>query len=259
MIDAVITGSGRGLGRAIARALAADGFRVWICSENMKELEATAEMIEGAGGAVRVLETDLSKPDECAAFTDTVEKTAEHLQVIVNNAAVLRPTPVLEMNLTRWSETLAVMLTAPFIITRNLLPLLQEDGGSVISVSSRSAIVPFEGEAAYCAAKFGVEAFTKCLALELGVCSVSVNTLTPGHRIKPTSITEDEIHAVPEAVRAEWRDPMEIMPAFVFLASLKGQVSGHRFNAHELTEALSQHGQEDILARIHEFYRDDRP
>ena len=258
MIDAAVTGAGRGLGRGIARALAAEGARVWICSENLQELEATASMIEEAGGEVRVVETDLSDPDACAAFVDAVRE-AERLQVIVNNAAVWHPTPVLEMSLSRWSETLAVMLTAPFIITRGLLPLLQRNGGSVISVSSRSAIVPFEGEAAYCAAKYGVEAFTKCLALELVGGNVSVNTITPGFRIKPTSITEAEIPTVSEDERAEWRDPMEIMPAFVFLANLRGQVTGHRFNAFELTEALNRQGLEVTLARIHELYRDDRP
>jgi 3-oxoacyl-[acyl-carrier protein] reductase len=259
MTDAVVTGAGRGLGRAIAQALAAEGYKVWICSENHPELEATASLIEEADGVVSVIETDLSNPSACVAFTDVVKNEADDLQVVVNNAAILHPTPVLEMSLSRWSETLAVMLTAPFIITRDLLPLLHRNGGSVISVSSKSAIIPFEGEAAYCAAKFGVEAFTKCLALELGDNNVSVNTLTPGHRIKPTSITEEEIPAVPEAIRAKWQDPMEIMPAFVFLASLKGQVSGHRFNAHELTEALTQHGPQSTLARICEFYRDDRP
>ncbi len=258
MTDAVVTGAGRGLGRAIARALAAEGTRVWLCSENLPELEATASIIENGGGAAQVIETDLSSPDACTAFTSRIKREAEKLQVIVNNAAVWFPTHVQEMSLDRWSETLAVMLTAPFTITRDLLPLLQRNGGSVISVSSRSAIIPFEGEAAYCAAKFGVEAFTKCLALELGVCNVSVNTITPGFRIKPTSITEEQASSLSVAERAEWKDPMEIMPAFVFLTGLRGQVTGHRFNAFELTEALNQNGRENTLARIHEFYRDDR-
>jgi NAD(P)-dependent dehydrogenase (short-subunit alcohol dehydrogenase family) len=259
MIDAVVTGAGRGLGRAIARALAADGARVWICSENLPELETTATLIEEAGGGVRIVEADLSDPNACTAFTDRVGQDAGNLQVIVNNAAVWHPTPVLDMSLSRWSETIAVMLTAPFLITRDLLPHLQQNGGSVVSVSSRSAIIPFEGESAYCAAKFGVEALTKCLVLELGECNVSVNTITPGFRIKPTSITEEDLSSVPEAEQAQWQDPMEIMPAFVFLANLRGQVTGHRFNAFELTEALNQHGPEHTMERIREFYRDDRP
>jgi len=255
-IDAVVTGAGRGLGRTIALALAADGARVWICSENQSELETTAAMIEGAGGVVQAIETDLTDPDQCAAFTNAVTDGADRLQVVVNNAAVLKLTPVVEMTLSEWSEILAVMLTAPFLVTKDLLPLLQKEGGSVVSVSSRSSVMPFEGEGAYCAAKWGVEAFTKVLALELAASNVSFNTVTPGLRIKPTSLTDEQVRAFPEEERDAWNDPMEIMPAFLFLASLRGQVSGHRFDAFELTSALEQFGREGTLRRISDYFRD---
>lgn len=254
-IDAVVTGAGRGLGRAIAQALAADGTRVWICSENLTELEKTAALIEAAGGEVRAIETDLAEPTACAAFTNSVKERADRLRVIVNNAAVLQPTWVEDLTLSQWSHTLAVMLTAPFLITRDLLQLLQLEGGSVINVSSRSSVMPFEGEAAYCAAKHGLEGFSQCLALELRSSAVSVNTITPGLKIKPTSLTEAQIATVPESERRKWHDPMEITPAFVFLAGLRGEVTGHRFDAFELTGALRRLGREETLARIAEFYR----
>jgi NAD(P)-dependent dehydrogenase (short-subunit alcohol dehydrogenase family) len=254
-MDAVVTGGGRGLGRAIAMALAAEGTRVWICSEEPEELDTTASLIRKAGGAVQVLETDLADPAQCAAFTNTVIHGADRLRVIVNNAAVLKLTPVLEMSIAQWSETLAVMLTAPFLVTRDLLPLLQEEGGSVISVSSRSAVMPFEGEAAYCAAKFGMEAFTQVLALELGPGKISVNTVTPGLRIKPTSLTDAQARALPPGERDSWHDPLEIMPAFLFLAGLRGQVTGRRFDALELTTALREWGAETTLSRIRELFR----
>ena len=255
-IEAVVTGAGRGLGRAIASALATEGARVWICSEDRSELETTASLIESAGGAVRVVETDLADPDQCAAFTKAVAEGADRLQVVVNNAAVWKVTPVEDLTLEEWSEVLAVMLTAPFLVTRDLLPLLRQEGGSVINVSSRSAVMPFEGEAAYCAAKWGVEAFTRVLSLELGASNISVNTITPGLRIKPTSLTDEEVRTVPESERSSWNDPMEIMPAFLFFASLRGEVSGHRFDAFEQTGALGRLGREETLRRIHEFFRD---
>lgn len=254
-IDAVVTGAGRGLGRAIALALAADGARVWVCSENRRELETTASLIKTAGGSVRAIETDLTDTEACTAFTNSVRQASDRLGVVVNNAAVWKPTPVVDLTLKAWSETIAVMLTAPFIITRDLLPLLQRDGGSVISISSRSAKMPFEGEAAYCAAKFGVEAFTQCLALELGASNVSVNTITPGLKIKPTSLTEQAVATVPAQERESWHDPMEIMPAFLLLAGLRGQVTGRRFDAFELTNALEELGEAAVLAKIHDYYR----
>lgn len=255
MLDAVITGAGRGLGRAVAMALAADGAAVWICSDNLPELETTASLIERDGGRVHVSETDLSDPESCRSFCDSVANGARNLRVVVNNAAVLKTTPVLEMPLEHWSNTLAVMLTAPFLVTRDLLPLLLRNGGSIISVSSRSAVEPFVGEAAYCAAKFGVEALTKCLALELDDCAVSVNTITPGLRIKPTSITDEQAEQLSAKERAAWNDPMEIMPAFLFLAELRGQVTGRRFDALELTKAIRARGKDGTLATISELYR----
>jgi NAD(P)-dependent dehydrogenase (short-subunit alcohol dehydrogenase family) len=253
--DAVVTGAGRGLGRAIAQALAADGARVWICSENLTELENTAALIAAAGGDARAIETDLAEPPACAAFARSVTQGADRLRVVVNNAAVLQLTRVEDLTLSQWSHTLAVMLTAPFLVTRDLLPLLWREGGSVINVSSRSSVMPFEGEAAYCAAKYGVEAFSQCLALELQSSTVSVNTITPGLKIKPTSLTEEQIATVSESERSQWHDPMEIMPAFVFLAGLRGEVTGHRFDAFELTGALRRLGREETLTRIAEFYR----
>jgi NAD(P)-dependent dehydrogenase (short-subunit alcohol dehydrogenase family) len=146
-----------------------------------------------------------------------------------------------------------VNLTAPVLLTHDLLPLLADAGGSVINVSSRAGVMPFEGEAAYCASKYGIEAFTKCLALELGSSPVSVNTITPGIKIKPTSITEEQIPTVPEAERNTWADPAEITPAFLFLARLRGEVSGRRFDALTLTRAIARYGREETLARIDEF------
>jgi NAD(P)-dependent dehydrogenase (short-subunit alcohol dehydrogenase family) len=115
--------------------------------------------------------------------------------------------------------------------------------------------MPFVGEAAYCAAKFGMEAFSQVLALELGSGSISVNTVTPGLRIKPTSLTDAEVRRLPERERESWNDPAEIMPAFLFLAGLRGQVTGRRFDAAELTTALRTWGPETTLSRIHELFR----
>ena len=96
----------------------------------------------------------------------------------------------------------------------------------------------FGAQAAYCASKFGLEAFTRCLALELRGLRVSVNTVTPGLHIKPTSLTRSEVTETDAAERSAWNDPTELAPAFRFLAGLRGTVSGFRFDAHKLTRSL---------------------
>jgi NAD(P)-dependent dehydrogenase (short-subunit alcohol dehydrogenase family) len=252
-VDVLVTGASRGLGRAVAEAFAAEGARVWICADHVAELERTKSLIDEAGGVACAITADLADPDECMSVAHTVSQGASRLQVVVNAAAVLQLRRVENLSVADWSHTLAVNLTAPFILTRELLAPLQTTGGSVINVSSRAGVKPFEQEAAYCASKYGVEALTGCLAIELRGAPVSVNTITPGLRIKPTSMTDEDVLSVPEPLRKQWSDPAEIMPAFVFLAGLRGEVTGRRFDAFVLTQALERLGIDGVLAKIDEI------
>jgi NAD(P)-dependent dehydrogenase (short-subunit alcohol dehydrogenase family) len=227
--------------------------RVWICADHEAELERTAALIAGEGGDARPCVVDLADPEQCAAFADLVGEGAQRLRTLVNNAAVLERVAVEHLSLDRWNHTLAVNLTAPFLLARDLVPRLDPSGGSVINVSSMAGVRPTALESAYCASKFGIEALTRCLALELRDRPVSVNTITPGIRIKPTSLTEEQVSAVAPQERRQWNDPDRIAPAFLWLAGLRGEVSGCRFDARELTEALERHGPDETLNRIHQL------
>ena len=252
-IDILITGSGRGLGRGIAQAMAAVGARVWLAAEVEEELEWTASDIRSAGGEARILVADLGREDDRTGLVRTLRERARKLRVIVNNAGVLEREPVASLDAGHWRRIMSVNLEAPVFLTRDLLPLLGEEGGSVINVSSRAGAGAFPRQAAYCASKFGIEAFTRCLALELAESPVSVNTVTPGLSIKPTSLTQREAERADAHTRARWRDPVRLGPAFLFLAGLRGQVSGCRFDAWKLTQALEQWGTRGTMNRIHEI------
>jgi NAD(P)-dependent dehydrogenase (short-subunit alcohol dehydrogenase family) len=234
---ALVTGAGRGLGRAIAIAYAREGAHVWISARTESELALTADQIRRCGGRVDVVRADLGDPSGCAALFDTV-KRASRLDVLVNNAAVLDFVPVDELPLAVWQRALAVNLTAPFFLVQAFLPEMREHGGSIINVSSRAGVLGFATEAAYCASKFGLEGFTRALALELSGAPVSVNTVTPGLRIKPTSVTDADVEHRPQQEREQWQDPDRLMPAFLLLARLRGEVSGRRFDACRLSTAL---------------------
>lgn len=252
-IDVLVTGAGRGLGRGIAQAMAAAGARVWLVAEVPEELEWTASGIRAAGGEARVLVADLGREDERKGLVRDLRDQAGRLRVIVNNAGVLEREPVASMDAAHWRWVMGVNLEAPVFLTRDLLPLLGDDGGSVINVSSRAGTAAFARQAAYCASKFGMEAFTRCLALELAGLPVSVNTVTPGLPIKPTSLTRRDAERADAAVRAGWRDPVRLGPAFLFLAGLRGQISGCRFDAWTLTRALEQWGTRGVINRIGEI------
>ncbi len=252
-VDVLVTGSGRGLGRGIARSMAAAGARVWLVSEVPEELEWTASDIRSAGGEARILAADLGREEARSALARTLRRKARKLRVVVNNAGVLEREPVASLDAGHWRRVMSVNLEAPVFLTRDLLPLLREEGGSVINVSSRAGTGTFPRQAAYCASKFGVEAFTRCLALELAGSSISANTVTPGLPIKPTSLTRREAERTDAATRAGWRDPVELGPAFLFLAGLRGQIGGCRFDAWTLTRELERWGVRGAMGRIREI------
>lgn len=252
-LDVLVTGSGRGLGRGIAQAMAAAGARVWLAAEVEEELEWTASDIRAAGGEARVFVADLGREDERMGLVRTLREQARRLRVIVNNAGVLEREPVASLDAGHWRRTMSVNLEAPVFLTRDLLPLLGEEGGSVINVSSRAGTDAFPRQAAYCASKFGIEAFTRCLALELAGSPISANTVTPGLSIKPTSLTRRDAERADAHTRARWRDPVKLGPAFLFLAGLRGQISGCRFDAWTLTQELEQLGARGVMSRIHEI------
>ena len=233
--------------------MAAAGARVWLVSEVLEELEWTATDIRAAGGEARILAADLGREDERKGLVRTLREQALKLRVIVNNAGVLEREPVVSLDAAHWRRIMSVNLEAPVFLTRDLLPLLEDEGGSVINVSSRAGTGAFERQAAYCASKFGMEAFTRCLALELAGSPISANTVTPGLSIKPTSLTQRDAERADEAARSRWNDPIRLGPAFLFLAGLRGQISGCRFDAWTLTRRLEQWGVLEVMNRIHEI------
>ena len=98
-----------------------------------------------------------------------------------------------------------------------------------------------------------MEAFTRCLALELAGSPISANTVTPGLPIKPTSVTQQGAERADETTRARWQDPAKLGPAFLFLAGLRGQISGCRFDAWELTCGLEKWGVQGVMSRIEDI------
>lgn len=250
---AVVTGAGRGLGRAVAAGLAHEGARLWVCARTKAELDHTVRLIRGAGGRVEARMVDLAEAGACASFVEEVLSGAGSVDVLVNNAGILRVAPVEEVSPGDWSRTLAVNLTAPFLLTRDFLPAMRGRGGSVINVSSRAGVMGFVNECAYCASKFGLEGLTRALALELAETGISVNTVTPGLRIKPTSLTEEAFETAAEDQKDLWQDPARLVPAFLCLAGLRGGVTGLRFDALKLSLALERNGFDMAPERVREL------
>lgn len=236
---ALVTGAGRGLGHAIARRFLAEGAHIVAVARTASELAALAAP---GPGEIETIQADLSSSDEMDRLSAAILERHGRLDVLVNNAAVLRMTAFVDLAADAFNETIAVNLLAPVQLTRAFLPgMIARGSGAIINVTSRAGIEGFELETDYCAAKFGLEGFTRSLALEIDGSGVSTSLVTPGRSIKPTSVTAAEWKGWPEERKAEYTDPMQLTNAFVHLALADPtEISGKRFSAWELSTITVQ-------------------
>jgi NAD(P)-dependent dehydrogenase (short-subunit alcohol dehydrogenase family) len=246
---ALVTGAGRGLGQSVALAYAWQGAQVIAVSRTQSELDRTAAMVEAEGGQVLTLSLDLSQEDQVRQMADWVLSKFGRLDVLVNNAGRLPLKSFEEMTMDDWDRTLAVNLRAPVLACKLFLQTMKEQGrGSIINVSSTAGVKGFELETDYCASKFGLEGFSRSLALEVKKYNIAVNTITPGGRtggvrIKPTSMTQADFDTLSEEERAKWHDSIVLTEAFVFLALQDGSgVTGERVYAYDLSEQIRREG-----------------
>jgi meso-butanediol dehydrogenase / (S,S)-butanediol dehydrogenase / diacetyl reductase len=189
---ALITGTGgQGTGRAAALLFAQEGARVVGCARDASGGQETLHLVREAGGEmVELSPVDLTNPDQVQQVVELVDHTYGRLDILYNNAASLRATPILEMSWEDWHYTLSNELDLVFLMVKAALPLLiRSGGGSIINTSSLSALKgnSSRGFAAHAAAKAGVLGLTRQLAVELASHQIRVNALIPGGIVTPKS------------------------------------------------------------------------
>jgi 3-hydroxybutyrate dehydrogenase len=240
----LITGAGRGLGHGVARGLAAYGATILAVSRTQSELDELAATVRESGGQIETFPVDLGDVAEIERLTNTVNSDFGGVTTLVNNAAILRMKAFRDMSAAEFDETIEVNLQAPVRLIRAFLPGMIERGrGSIINVSSAAGVRGFVDETDYCAAKFGLEGFSFSLAMELQQDNISVNLVSPGFRIKPTSVTMAEFETWSDEDKAIFKDPIGMADAFAFLALQDGSgVTGKRFNAAQLAERVRSEG-----------------
>ena len=243
---ALVTGAGRGIGRAIARALAAAGAKVAISARTRSELDEVRQVIESEGGESTLFEADLADRSVPAQLADQVAEAMGPVEILVNNAGVGGGTkfrPVEQFDDEHWNLTLAVNLTAPYLLTKAVLPgMLERRWGRVITVASiNSKRASYHG-CAYAASKHGVLGFMRSLALEVAPSGITANCICPGP--VETAMLEKRIEYDSRRLRRERDehvrlmtpmgsilDPEDIAPMAVYLASEAGRmITGQAYN-----------------------------
>jgi 3-oxoacyl-[acyl-carrier protein] reductase len=179
---ALITGASRGIGRAIALSLAAEGANVVVnyASSSAAAEQVVAEITQGGGSAI-ALQADVSKADQVDALVNATMEKWHRLDILVNNAGITRDTLLLRMKPEDWQAVIDINLTGVFLCTRAASKImLKQKSGRIINITSVSGLMGNPGQANYSAAKAGVIGFTKTIAKELASRGITVNAVAPG-------------------------------------------------------------------------------
>jgi NAD(P)-dependent dehydrogenase (short-subunit alcohol dehydrogenase family) len=179
---ALITGASRGLGRAMALALAHAGAKLILVSRDLERLKETAEMANKAGADTRTFKTDVtSESDIIKLDRDINTAGSSNIQILINNAGINLRKPITEFTLDEWRRVIDTNLTSVFLMCRAFIPQMKGKGyGRILNLTSTMSHVSIAGRSAYSASKTGLLGLTRALALELAPEKITVNGISPG-------------------------------------------------------------------------------
>ncbi|MDO8531522.1 MAG: 3-oxoacyl-[acyl-carrier-protein] reductase [Dehalococcoidia bacterium] len=230
---ALVTGSGRGIGRAIALVLAERGASLVLNDVgDPAPVQSVAAEVRAKGGKASIALADISAPDQVIKMVETAVQELGQVSILVNNAGITRDKLLLRMSDDDWDKVLSINLTGAFLCTRAVLSgMLRARWGRIINIASVVGRTGNAGQANYSAAKAGLIALTKTTAQEVGSRGVTCNAIAPGYVETAMTIS------LPESVRQEFlkriplgrpAQPEEVAKAAAFLASEDASyVTGH--------------------------------
>jgi NAD(P)-dependent dehydrogenase (short-subunit alcohol dehydrogenase family) len=208
------TGGASGIGAATARRFAAEGGRVAVVD---LDGDRAAEVASGLDGSVGIT-CDVADEQSVAAAVGAAHEQLGRIDCVLNSAGFVKFTPLEELSLEEWNRLLAVHLTGTFLVCKAALSALRESGGgSIVNVASVAALLARPHLAAYAAAKGGVIAFSRQLALDAAADGVRVNVLAPGSVTTPLLAGVYRDDEVPHSIQARFGEPDEIAAAACFL------------------------------------------
>src|SRR6266568_111810 len=179
---AVVTGGGRGIGRAIALAYAREGASLVLASRSKEALEETRAMVEALGRKALVVPTDIRHEESVRNLAEQALGYFGRVDILVNNSGITGPTaPLWEIAPADWEETFAVNVTGPYLCCRAFLPsMIERRSGSIIIISSMTGKRPLFGRTPYAAGKLALVGLARTLAWETGPYGIRVNVISPG-------------------------------------------------------------------------------
>lgn len=247
---ALVTGAGRGLGRAIATRFAREGAQVIGLARHTADLKDVEHDILAQGGAFQGLTCDVSQAAEVQQVAEQVRKQFEKVDILVNNAAIVGPAQFSE-TFDHWRQTQEVNLLGPACCVHTFMPLMP-DPGTVINITSGLSRMAFPRFSAYCTSKAGLEHLSRCLAEEFGSAGLKVACLDPG--VMDTGMQEEIRSLGPEQLgqglwkqfsnmktTGQLRDPAQVAELALALAVyIPEDRNGESFSMHDLPQLQAQ-------------------
>ena len=244
---AVITGSGRGIGREIALAYAREGAKLVLAARSVPELEETRNAITAMGGEASVVPTDIRNEQSVAALAQQTLEQFSRVDILVNNSGIAGPTaPLWEIAPAEWEETFAVNVTGTFLCCRAFLPsMIQQSSGCIVIIGSMTGKRHLPGRTPYAASKMALVGLARTLAWEVGPYGIRVNVISPGPvegariegvlrkqaGMKGISVEETRRAFLSDSPLGRLIPPQDIAATAVFLASdLARSITGEDLN-----------------------------
>ncbi len=182
---AIVTGAGRGIGRGIAEVFASEGAKVVIATLELSEGQETLDAIRKFGGEAIVVQTDVSQEASVKAMVSKTIEAYGRIDTLVNNAGITVFKSIFEATLEDWHRVMGIDLLGVFLCSKYAAAEMRSSGGSIINISSNHALATIPNAEMYAAAKGGVNAMTRSMALSLGQYGIRVNAIMPGFTKTP--------------------------------------------------------------------------
>lgn len=220
---AVVTGAARGIGRAIAECLAAEGADLFLCDLKEEWLQETSAAIQAIGRRAVCHAVDVSQGSAVQAAVDASLAAFGRVDILVNNAGITRDTFLVRMSDEDWDSVLSINLKGTFLFCRAVAkPMIKQKGGTIVNIASVIGLIGNAGQCNYAASKAGVIALTKSLAKELASRNIRVNAVAPGFiETKMTEVLSEETKAkMLELIPLKrFGTPADVARVVLFLAS----------------------------------------
>lgn len=178
---AIVTGGGRGIGKAIALALAQEGAKIAIAARTKSELEAVADQIHSSGGAAIALDGDVTDDEHARTLVDSTVKKLGRIDILVNNAGMGVLKPFIEIDTAEFDEMWKLNMRAPFVLTKLVLPhMIRQKSGAIVNIGSLAGKNSFVNGTGYATTKWALRGWASSLMLEVRQHNIRVVTIFPG-------------------------------------------------------------------------------